>query len=446
MRRATRHGLRKICGCKPAAWAKCSHGWHFAFKWAGVHHRYSLDRILPKAIRLKSDAEAAANNLRAAIQAGTFKAPGSAPAVVVETGPVLPTLTLSQLLDRYRDDYIAVKRPGTLQNDAWQINTITRTVLALPTGEARPFGAWAVADIKAATVQAFQTLRQQKTSHAGNRNLALLRAAFRWAVGQELVNATPFMRAGVNVVKLPTEQRRSRRLEPGEAERLLAACNATVRPLVEAAIETGCRRGELLTLQWNQVRLDARNEIVLPAGKTKSRRERRIPISSRLGQILEMRRTDAEGQDHPPDAYVFGDPATGQALRTFRRGWEAAVLRAHGIRPAYVVKEQDGRNVRTGRLTPDCQQAFARVDLHFHDLRREAGSRWLENGVSLTVIQAWLGHSTLAQTSTYLAAQVAGHGEAMRRFEERQAQARPVAPPPIPMVRRRRGERRPTVN
>jgi hypothetical protein len=61
-------------------------------------------------------------------------------------------------------------------------------------------------------------------------------------------------------------------------------------------------------------------------------------------------------------------------------------------------------------------------DLHFHDLRREAGSRWLEGGVSLQVVRDWLGHTNVSQTSTYLATTPAGEYDAMRRFEAFQKQ------------------------
>ena len=42
--------------------------------------------------------------------------------------------------------------------------------------------------------------------------------------------------------------------------------------------------------------------------------------------------------------------------------------------------------------------------MHFHDLRREAGSRWMDAGVLLHTIQKWLGHANISQTSTYLRA------------------------------------------
>jgi hypothetical protein len=67
------------------------------------------------------------------------------------------------------------------------------------------------------------------------------------------------------------------------------------------------------------------------------------------------------------------------------------------------------------------------IDLHFHDLRREAGSRWLDAGVPLHTIQRWLAHTNISQTSTYLAVTDTGSHEAMARFDS----ASSVALPPI---------------
>lgn len=73
-----------------------------------------------------------------------------------------------------------------------------------------------------------------------------------------------------------------------------------------AALETGCRSGELLSLQWRDVR-EVDNVLLLPAGKTKDGEARDVPITSRLRAVLEMRRLDPAGQPFGPDAFVFGN-------------------------------------------------------------------------------------------------------------------------------------------
>jgi integrase len=183
-------------------------------------------------------------------------------------------------------------------------------------------------------------------------------------------------------VKLSREEARTRRLQPGEEEKLLLAAGG-LRDLIIAALETGCRKGELLSLQWSQVRGD----LFLPAGKTKAKKPRRVPISTVLAAVLATRRNDPAGDPLPPDAFVFGDELG-------RRRWS--------IKTAW-------------RLT--CQRAKV-TELHFHDLRREAGSRWMDAGVPLSTIQKWLGHANISQTSTYLAASGGGDADAMRAFEQ----------------------------
>jgi site-specific recombinase XerD len=65
-----------------------------------------------------------------------------------------------------------------------------------------------------------------------------------------------------------------------------------------------------------------------------------------------------------------------------------------------------------------CEKAGV-VDLHFHDLRHEAGSRLLEAGFQLHQVREMLGHANLAQTSTYLSAGRMGLQDAMRRQRRR---------------------------
>src|SRR6478752_2882614 len=86
-------------------------------------------------------------------------------------------------------------------------------------------------------------------------------------------------------------------------EKLLRVSGSHLQALIIAALETCCREGELLGLQWADVSL-GRGEIVLRAERTKDRETRVVPISSRLRAILEMRRADPDGRPFPPTAHV----------------------------------------------------------------------------------------------------------------------------------------------
>jgi integrase len=115
-------------------------------------------------------------------------------------------------------------------------------------------------------------------------------------------------------------------------------------------------------------------------------------------------------------------------VKSFKRAWQRALLVSHGHKPAYVVRAvtaEDGTisQMPTAVLTPESRATLKAINLHFHDLRRAAGSRWLDGGIPLTAIRDWLGHSNISQTSTYLETQTVGQNDLMRRYEERQAAA-----------------------
>ena len=174
-----------------------------------------------------------------------------------------------------------------------------------------------------------------------------------------------------------------------------------------AAIETGCRVGELLSLIWADVSLD-RGWVRIRAANAKGGKYREIPISSRLRGVLEMARHDPAGRRFGSTHYVFGNDV-GQRVDSYENGWQTAVLRAHGHTPRW---RKDGNG-----LTPESQAAYCEIDLHFHDLRHEAGSRWLEAGMSLHHVKELLGHASISTTDTYLNATRIGLQEAMEKVD-----------------------------
>jgi integrase len=382
--------VRKICGC--TKWKECSHPWYVSYREGkretknGTVREDGIRGKLSKYVGREpvdfADAKAEARRAIVAWQDGRDARtllPGDVP-------------TLTQVLDGY------AARPVGAPLDKWQRGRILKTLVA-----GRPFGEYKAEQVTRETIEVF---RAQRPRVAGNRDLALLRAAFNWAVLQGVVATTPFKVGTVSAVKLPREEPRTRRLQYGEEERLLAACepgtdnggrpwagNPDLRALIIAALETGCRLGELLTLQWHQVRGDY---LFLPAGKTKARKPRRVGISAALRPVLDARRLDPAGEKLPPDAFVFGD-AVGRPRQSIKTAW-----------------------------TLTCKRAKI-ADLHFHDLRREAASRWMEVGASLVEIQMLLGHHNISQTSTYLGAVSTDNVDVIRRLDQRRGRLPQVA-------------------
>jgi integrase len=82
---------------------------------------------------------------------------------------------------------------------------------------------------------------------------------------------------------------------------------------------------------------------------------------------------------------------------------------------------------KTHRLTVDCRAALRRINLHFHDLRHEAGSRFLEGGWPIHHVREMLGHADIKTTDTYLNPTRSGLQESMRKLEEDRPGCRAVA-------------------
>lgn len=427
MPRKVHDGIRKRCDCLRRQWPKCAHPWHFSFHHHGREHRFSLDVVARARGELppttKGDAVAWRDRLRHEIHAGTFvdpTVPTPPPAVDVR-------LTFGDVADKYLKAHVNVptRRPAAQKAMAWAVALLRRTEIPAANGttsplETKPFESITKADVeairdarRAVLVDAQRVLTQAENLEAQaaalkrgkarqslraqarelrrlaksrpglkggsvgiNRALARLRHLFSWAIEEGYVTDTPFKRGPVTVVRLETraETARTRRLDLGDEEKLLAAAGSHLRALIVAALSTGCRLGELLSLQWTQVRRDDAGEarwILLTADQTKTNDARTIPVGPRLRAELAMRRHGPDGKELGSDAHVFGNEC-GEPVGSIKTAWRATCRRA-GIR-----------------------------GLHFHDLRREFGSRLLESGAAQHDVRDFLGHANITTTSRYL--------------------------------------------
>jgi integrase len=179
-----------------------------------------------------------------------------------------------------------------------------------------------------------------------------------------------------------------------------------------AALETGCRIGELLGVQFKQLRLDL-NELHLSNRTTKGLKTRYIPLSQELRAMLELRRYDPAGQVFGPNAYVFGNEI-GERLNSYHKAWSTLRLRASGHGP------HSGPN---GKFLPCCREYLAKLNLHMHDLRREAGSRLLERGADLHTVQLFLDHANISTSSRYLKPSKLALHATIQRIDEQRRQS-----------------------
>jgi integrase len=241
-------------------------------------------------------------------------------------------------------------------------------------------------------IEAFRDARKGKglSASAVNHDLKLLRKMFNWAIRKGYLTRTAFKIGSEPAISLERELPRNKRLQNADDEqRLLDAANPHLRGVITAMLDTACRPGEILSLQWRDVSLD-RQELTIRAEKEKTRRERIIPISTRLQAILEMRRFDRAGREFPSDGYVFGD-ALGRRVKSVQGAWTTA------------------------------RDAAVLGDFQLRDLRHEAASRFDEAGVAIVYVSSLLGHSNLSTTSRYLNIHRRGLHLAMRKMEDSRA-------------------------
>ncbi len=245
---------------------------------------------------------------------------------------------LHELLDRYRQEVSPRKRS---QSDAFHLRQIARHHIArLKVCQLTPEAVVSFREDRLKTV-APATVRKE----LGLLSQVLKHAHAEWAVS---LKANPVSA----VRKPPALKGRTRRLDAGEAQRLIEALgksrNTLVFQVVLFAIYTGMRRGEILSLTWENVDL-GKKTAHLPL--TKTGEARTVPLSPKaLGILQGLRPVEQNG-------LVFRISAN-----ALRLAWERVKRRA-GIE-----------------------------DLRFHDLRHEAISRFFEKGLSVPEVALISGH------------------------------------------------------
>ena len=158
----------------------------------------------------------------------------------------------------------------------------------------------------------------------------------------------------------------------------MAACRAArnpwLSPLVALALETGMRRSELLGLRWEHTDLRKKTVRLLDS---KNGEDRGVPLSSRALTVLRTLPRSTDGR------------VVTTTAEAVKQAWERAVDRA---RATYATDCAQNRAKTDKRLFDD---------LHFHDLRHEATSRFFERRLNPMQVAAITGHKTLQMLKRY---------------------------------------------
>lgn len=253
---------------------------------------------------------------------------------------LLKATTLRAILERYLADVTPTK--DSAHSETVRLRKLLRE---------QPFCDMALADLTPKAFADYRTARLTKVQPGTvHRELGILRHALEVARREWDMDlpTNPLDR-----VKRPRlANARDRRLSPGDYDRLQVALQRTRNPLlgpvVDFAIHTAMRRGEILALRWEQVNWGQRTAYI---ADSKTGVPRTIPLLDGALAVLTGLRA---GQSVGP---VFGITMEG-----LKQAWGRARDRA-GL-----------------------------GDLHFHDLRHEAISRLCEMGLTLPEVALISGH------------------------------------------------------
>jgi len=212
------------------------------------------------------------------------------------------------------------------------------------------------ADIPVIQLTRAETERYRKWRHAQkklkestiNRDLSVLRRILNWAVDARLLSTNPLGRLHL------APERRVRRpvLSVQEEDKLLAAASKHLRPIILMALDSGTRRGEILSERAEHIDFE-RNVLSVTHSKTAGGEFREIPLTERLRTLLSPYR------GHEGLLFTFRK----KPIYSIKTAWKTA-LRKSGIRR-----------------------------LRFHDLRHTFNTRLMEAGVMREVRMSLMGHS-----------------------------------------------------
>jgi integrase len=257
----------------------------------------------------------------------------------------LQRVTLGELVERYRNTISPRKRTGLAEQ------------LMLRAFLRRPICSKRLSELRTEDFAGYRDERLKVIKLASlRRELGPIRNLFKVARDEWgfPIRENPLDKLRLNGI----DQRRERRLKPGELLRIVESArqcrNRLVLPIIQIALETGMRRSEILATRKQHIDFERRT-LLIPF--TKNGDSRTIPLTNQAIVILRDELREDRFFSLTPNA--------------FRLAWERVTRRAEIS------------------------------DLHFHDLRHEAISRLFEKGLSVPEVALISGHRDMRMLFRY---------------------------------------------
>lgn len=280
--------------------------------------------------------------------------------------------TVSELCDLYLKDGAGTKSASTLATDKGRIERHIKPLLGrkrvkdVTINDIRTFMRDVAAGKTAVDVKTGPNGRARVTGGQGTatRTVGLLGGIFTYAVDGGMRVDNP-----VRGVKRYADKRNERFLSPQELARLGEALleaergseNKTAIAAIRLLILTGCRKSEILTLQWSHVNFE-RGYLELPTSKTG---QKRVPIGAPVLELL-ARLPRMEG-----NPFVLSGEVEGKHFVGVPKAW-IRLRKAAGLE-----------------------------DVRLHDLRHSFASVGAGAGMGLGVVGKILGHRDPKTTARY---------------------------------------------
>ena len=260
-------------------------------------------------------------------------------------GCVDKSVTLGDLLKRYLKEVTPHKK--SRDKETWRIKALLK----------RSISGVGLPNLTSTIISNFKTLRLVDGARTTRYDLALIRHCLEFA-RLEWGYYLPIN--PVDLVSKPKLNKpRDRRVSAYDIDKLVHALRETkvtyLKPLILIALETGLRQGELIKLLWKDVDLDSR---LLKVRDTKNGEDRVIPLSNKSLSILESLPRS-------------GKTVFNASHSSLQNAWKRLIKRS-GL-----------------------------IDLHFHDLRHEAISRFIERGLTIPEAASISGHKAQSMLLRY---------------------------------------------